>query len=161
MAGDPTVAVKRRYAAVLADLMPTATDGDGPVPVFYSFPGDTLCPREAVWLHGARTVIEQRVMRAQTRRRDLTVEFDVIVQVIAAQESEESDPSESPQAAADERAFELLRIIDEQIATEEHLGCPDLVDVARLTGTRLEYGLTDLGNGSRIVATVSFDARVI
>lgn len=162
---NPLPTVKQQWAAALAPLMPAKSqlDPDGTVrkvPVFYSYPGDDF-PMEAVWFHGGDTVVGVNGMRANQRRRKLTVEFGVIVQVLLEQPNDEDPDASSPQAAADTRAYAIAAVIDDHISTDEHLASAALVDVAELVSQRLVYGAHDRGSWARIEMRVSFDARIL
>lgn len=162
---NPVVTVKRQWAAALAPLMPNKSklDPDGTVrkvPVFYSYPGDDF-PMEAVWFHGAETVVDIAGMRATQRRRKITVQFDVIVQVVLEQPNDEDPDAPSPQAVADARAFAIAAVIDDHISTDEHMASAALVDVAELLSQRLAYGAHDRGSWARVEMRVSFDARIL
>lgn len=162
---NPVVTVKRQWAAALAPLMPnkSKTDPDGTVrkvPVFYSYPGDDF-PMEAVWFHGADTAESVHAMRATQRRRKLTVEFQVIVQVVLEQPNDEDPDATSPQSVADARAYAIAAVIDDHISTDEHMASAALVDVAEVLGSRLVYGAHDRGSWSRVEMRVAFDARIL
>jgi hypothetical protein len=162
MAVDPIALVKRQWATALQGEMPSLTDGSETVPVTYGYPGDKHVAKEAVFFHGGDTEYEVHSLRADRRRRLIHASFDVIVQVRQAGASNNDEAQDDgPQFACDTRCWDLWQLIDEHIADEEHLASPELVDVAWVVSTRLEYGTYDLGVWSRLIGRIRFDARIL
>lgn len=158
----PTFTVLQRWAETLRPLMPLSvipTSGDR-VPVFYANPGDRFVGPECVWFDRINDDYGVIPLRAGRRRRLVTSTFQVVVEVFL---EGRSNPNEwwSLQHDCDLQAAAIRQVIDEQIADEEHLSCPDLIDVAQLVQARTERGLTATGAGTRIILDVSFDARIL
>lgn len=167
---DPIDLIKLRFVEALNDGMPSilADSGRaaGNVPVFYTFPGDDLLGREAVFLDAARSEFSVEHLRAHVRRRTIRAEFEVIVQVIYQGPSEDADdsPDLPPQFLADRRCRELWSLIEARIADSSdlsRLGSPELVDVARVVRTVLQFGPHDLGPYSRLIATIAVEYSIV
>lgn len=136
MAGNPIVEVKRAFIAALAgeDL--------GSVQLSYSFRGAEHCMRlvgdvaAGVWLDGASTDYGVHAMKAGRRRRDMTPSFTVVVAVFMAGASLVDEvESETLQQRCDERAEEIVTVIDEYIADNQQLASPELIEWALITRT--------------------------
>lgn len=163
MAGNPVAAVKANLVAALRDLMPQQTDSTDLVPVFYAYPGDEHAGTEVVWLHGADTEYAVHSMRADRRRRKLVIRFDVVAQVLlqGATLDDIDSAGQAPQQIADARCDELIQVVDEYIADEQHAASPALVDVAWVEGSRHEYGTHEHGSWARVILRVACDARIL
>lgn len=162
MADVPTFTVLQRWAETLRPLMPISIDpaSGQPVPVFYAHPGDRWQGQDCVWFDRPVDSYTVGPMRAGRRRRSTTTTFQVVIEVFL---EGPSDPSSwwSLQHECDLQAGLMRQVIDEHIADEEHLSCPDLIDVAQLVTSRSERGLTATGAGTRIVLDIQFDARIL
>lgn len=145
MASYPTLTVKQQWLAALSALPALAG-----VQLGYSWAGDLTTAPEAIWFEGDRSSFEVHSLRAGTRRRLVTTEFLAVVQVLGVGRS---------QLQADTRCYELVSVLDEHIAAEEHLASPGLVDVAWFIAADLEQGPVDNGNGARIVCTIRYQSR--
>ena len=158
----PTFTVLQRWAETLRPLMPftIAANLVEPVPVFYSHPGDRYVGPDCVWFDRVNDDYGVIPLRAGRRRRLVTSTFQVVIEVFL---NGPSDPTNwfSLQHECDLQAGLIRQVIDEQIADEEHLSCPDLIDVAQLVRARTERGLTATGAGTRIILDVTFDARIL
>lgn len=163
MADAPTFVVMKRWAEHLSGVMPPSVlpqVGAGTVPVYYSHPGDRHLGPDCVWFD--RVIDDYNVvpLKAGRRRRLLTSTFQAVIEVFIEGASAASDWFDL-QHDCDLQASAIRQVIDEDIADEEHLHCPDLIDVAKLVQSRTERGLTATGAGTRIILDVSFDARIL
>jgi hypothetical protein len=157
VAGDPTFTVLRSWVDALQAVMPGQLDSTGAVPVFYSHPGDRFAGSALVWLDDISTPSTVRPMRADRARRLITSEFAVVIGVTL----EGATAGTELQYEVDTFAASIRTVIDEDVAIEQHLHRPDLVDVAKVLGSETERGLTATGAGCRITMRVSFDARFL
>lgn len=158
----PTFTVLQRWAETLRPLMPVTVDprsGDL-VPVFYAHPGDRWTGPDCVWFDRPIDSYSVGPLRAARRRRMISTTFQVVIEVFL---EGPSDPTQwwSLQHECDLQAAAIRQVIDENIADEEHLSCPDLIDVAQMVTSRAERGLTATGAGTRLVLDVQFDARIL
>ena len=158
MAGAPTFEVLARYRDRLAGMMPTQPQHDAIVPVFYSHPGDQWAGSALLWFDQVEEDFEIHSMRADKRRR-LTHPRFFIVAAVALEGPTDPANAADLQLQADRFAASLRDIVDEDIALEEHLGCPDLIDVAKVVRCTTERGMFATGAGTRITITIEFDAR--
>jgi hypothetical protein len=159
----PTFVVLKRWADHLAGLMPASivpTTGHPVVPVYYSNPGDRVLGPDCVWFDRINDDYDVIPLKAGRRRRLITTTFQVVIEVFLEGPSAANDAS-SLQYDCDVQAAAIRQVIDEDIADEEHLQCPDLIDVAKLVRGRAERGLTATGAGTRVVLDVSFDSRIL
>lgn len=148
MAGNPVATVKQTWLAVL-DALP-ALDG---VQCSYSYPGDAAIAKEALFFAGAETTSQPHSLKAGRSRREITCEFDVIVEVRL-----DGKGNPTQQAAADARADAIALVVDEHIADEKHLSSPSTVTWATVVSSRLEQGYTDQGVAARVIMRVRFHA---
>jgi hypothetical protein len=160
MAGNPTFEVLDSYREWLSTQMPTMIQQRvaNPVPVYYSHPGDRHIGNAAVWFGDIRDEYEVHSLRANVRRRQVLVEVDVVIEVIL---QGATTGTRQLQREADEFAHSIRRIIDLDIATDEHLHREDVVDVAKVLSTTYARGMTADGAGCRITMRVAFECRFI
>lgn len=162
MADSPTFTVMQTWAETLRPLMPVTVDPRSGelVPVFYAHPGERWQGPDCVWFDRPIDAYNVGPMRSGRRRRMITSTFQVVIEVFL---EGPSDPTSwwSLQHECDLQAGLIRQVIDEHIADEEHLACPDLIDVAQLVSSRADRGLTATGAGTRIVLDVQFDARIL
>lgn len=159
MADVDTHIIVQRWKAELAELVPASlSPGAGRVPVFYSNPGDRWAGPDAVWFDDFVDNYEVRAMRATNRRHQTRSTFEVVVQVLMAGGSD-PEREASLQYECDVHAADIRRAIIDHVSSEQHLSCPDLIDVAYIVDVRTARGFTDTGVGTRHVIRVGFDAR--
>lgn len=152
MAGSALVAVK----CSIVDNM-RARLGDG-WSVGYSWPGDVLAQGDVMWLGAASISVETTSLRTPRRRRTETVEQTI---GFWATTIDAATTGDDRQLAADEKAIEAVRLLDEWIADEGHLGVPEIVDDAWFLGVSVEPGPTDRGEACLMTATVRYQARLL
>lgn len=159
MAGNPTFAVLDAYQVWLSTQMPAQLQGppSSTVPVYYSAPGDRAPGAAAVWFGDVSDSYEVHSLRAAVRRRLVTVEFDLVIGVWLTGATVDG----TLQRQCDEFAHSIRQIIDLDIADEEHLHSPALVDWAKVVESRTERGMTVDGVGARITMRVAFQTRFI
>lgn len=124
--------------------------------VSYGWPGDTLGLR-CMWLGAAQVGVEVENIRAIRRRRHETIDLTVALWSVDV----EGDSAEERQEAADVAALDVLRLLDEWIADENHVGRPDLIDMAFLTSWSHEVGPSERGQAALIDATVRIRSRLL
>ena len=162
MAGNPTFDVIDTYRTFLQTLMPIAPQlaaGQvSTVPVFYAHPGDRYVGNALVWFDDIEDVNEVHSMRANVRRRVVTVDFKIIIGVMLTGGSFDG----ALQRQADEFVNSIRKIIDLDIADDEHLHRADVVDWAVLRGTgTVRRGTTADGVGTQLAMRVAFQSRYI
>lgn len=153
MAGSPLREVKRSIVE-WAQAHPEI-GGDG-WECAYGWPGDKLAKR-SMWIGAAQVGVEVEVMRAVRRRRHETIDLNV---ALWARDDDGDDPAER-QENADEAVLGVLRVLDEWIADENHVGRPDLIDMAFLTSWTHEVGPTENGQAALIEATIRIRSRLL
>jgi hypothetical protein len=128
------------------------------VSVFYVHPGGGRELGSAmVWFDDIAISTTVKPMRANVRRRLIQTEFSIMIGVHLVGPTFDSDL----QYECDMFADNIRSIVDLDIATEEHLGSPELVDVATISSTKVERGVTATGCGNRTNLRVSFHARYL
>lgn len=161
VAGNPSFRIVRGYVAWLEGQMPNQTQPSGMAArkagVYYSHPGDKVSDHALVWVENIRWTVETHSLRAGVRRRQILTQFDLVIGV----ELQGPTDRDQLQYEAEELAHSIYQVIDLDIATEEHLHSPDLVDVARVVECEVERGMTATGAGVRMTTTVEFEARYI
>lgn len=162
---DPIDDIKLRFVDLLNEGMPASEDGES-LPVFYAYPGDDILGKEAVFLSGARSDFSVDHLRATTRRRTIKAQFDLAVQILHEGPSEDTADRSGPppQYIADRRAREVWSFIEARIAVADdlgRLGSPEFVDAAWVVRTELQFGTHDLGNWSRLIATIALDYSIV
>ncbi len=163
MAGNPTFEVLQTYRDHLAPLMPSMPDPppghSSLVPVFYAHPGDRFTGNSLVWFDEISDTTEIASLRATPRRRLSRVEFKIVIVTVRLGTTDDDD--QSLQYTCDLFVESIRRIIDLDVATEEHLQSPSLIDAASVDGSRTDRGPTDTGRGTRLTMDVSFEARYL
>lgn len=129
--------------------------GDG-WEVTYGWPGDTF-EDKAMWLGAANVSRDHETIRAGRRRRHETIDLTVALWSVDV----EGDDAAERQEAADQAALAVVKIIDEWIADENHLGRPDLIDWALLTSFTHEVGPSENGQAALIDLTIRIRSRLL
>jgi len=159
VSGNPTYRVIKTYQEWLATQVPMQPQEDVVLPVFYSHPGDRWAGSALVWFDDIDDEYETHSLRAVVRRRLIQSQFSIIIGVELLGDTEDS--MTALQFECDQYADTIRSIIDLDIATEEHLHSPELIDSASLIATATERGMTATGCGTRTTLRVSFDARFL
>lgn len=161
MSGNPTFEVIKRYVTWLRGHMPNQPQPSEmqprPVGVYYSHPGDVHADMALVWVENIRWQQHIHSLRAEVRRRVVDVEFDLMVGVSLEGPTDDDEL----QFEADSLVASIVAVVDLDIASEEHLHSPDLIDMASIAETTMERGKTATGAGARATMTVEFQARYI
>lgn len=163
MAKIPIAEVKQRWRDALAQL-PALVD----VNLHPAWPGEGLVYDEskrtdpfkaAIWFAPSKpTVYERHAMRATRQLRMVTCTFDVVVEVLAAGDSNEGGVLA---LAAESYAYDLWQPIDEHVADDLHLSAPDLVELAWVDAEDAVSGFTDTGYGFRLHMPVNARFRLL
>ena len=150
MAASVLAATRAALIAVIDAAL--VADGDFPkTQTRFSWRSD-WATKEKVFTHGGRMDHDPAALRAGATVRNESGEFDVLIEVML--------PGRDATAAID-RAFEIDRVVGEQIALHKNdLAVPGLLWI-RSQGVVLDAeGEVDQGSGARVVHTVHFEARL-
>lgn len=169
MAWNQLVAVKRNLVRELAKVIPASDESGNPVAgIDYSWPGKMQLD-EHIWFYGGEHSIDDPVVKAGRRWRDVTSSFDLVIEVRRTGQTIDSDDRITLQADCDERCDYLLGLCDQWIADNPHLGFgpdPDAVDNdfvitgSLIEAVRFEHGPIDRGCAALNVARVTYYARI-
>lgn len=163
MAKIPIAEVKQTWRNALAAL-PALTD----VNLHPAWPGEGLLYddakridpyKAAIWFAPSKpTLYERHAMRANRQLRMVTCTFNVVIEVLAAGDS---NAGGAMALAAESYAYDLWQPIDEHVADDLHLSSPLLVELAWVEAEDAVSGFTDTGYGFRLHMPVSARFRLL
>lgn len=158
----PIAEVKQAWADTLAGISPLSD-----IHVHPAWPGPDLLYvpekvypvfKAVVWFGPSTPSYERHSMRADRQRRICTVTFPVLIEVLAAGESNEGGLQA---LAAESYAYELWEAIDVHVADEKFLSSPGIVNKAWVDGENAEAGFTDTGYGYRLSMPIIAEFRLL